>query len=97
MHGGPRYETPAEIKMLQILGGDVVGMTNVPEVVLAREAGICYATVAMVTNYAAGIAPSKLCHNEVVDVMQQLSENISRLIMTTLAEVPLEEGCNCCQ
>jgi len=94
---GPRYETPAEIKMLQILGGDVVGMTNVPEVILAREAGICYATVAMVTNYGAGIAPSKLCHNEVVDVMQKLSENISRLIMTSLAEVSLEEGCNCCQ
>lgn len=94
---GPRYETPAEIKMLKLLGGDVVGMTNVPEVVLAREAGLCYTTVAMVTNYAAGIAPTKLSHNEVVAVMAQLSENISRLIMTALAEVPLEDECDCCR
>ena len=50
---GPRFETPAEIKMFKILGGDLVGMTSVPEVVLAREAGVCYATVAMVTNFAA--------------------------------------------
>lgn len=94
---GPRYETPAEIKMLKLFGGDVVGMTNVPEVVLAREAGLCYATVAMVTNYAAGIAPAKLSHSEVVQVMDQLSENISRLIMAALAEVPLEDECDCCR
>ncbi|HHZ16487.1 MAG TPA: S-methyl-5'-thioadenosine phosphorylase [Peptococcaceae bacterium] len=94
---GPRYETPAEIKMLKLLGGDVVGMTSVPEVVLAREAEMCYATVAMVTNYAAGIQPTKLSHQEVVDVMQQLSENISRLIMTALAELTIDDECACCR
>ena len=46
---GPRFETPAEIRAYRHLGGDLVGMTNVPEVVLAREAGLCYATVALVT------------------------------------------------
>ena len=55
---GPRFETPAEIKMYEKLGGDLVGMTNVPEVCLAREAEICYATVSMVTNFAAGISPA---------------------------------------
>ncbi len=56
---GPRFETAAEIKMFKTMGGDVIGMTAVPEAVLARELGICYATVSMVTNYAAGISPGK--------------------------------------
>lgn len=46
---GPRYETPAEIRMFAQLGGDVVGMTGVPEVVLAREMGMCYGAMAIVT------------------------------------------------
>lgn len=92
---GPRFETPAEIKMYRMLGGDLVGMTNVPEVVLAREAGLCYATVSMVTNYAAGIAPNPLSHGEVLEIMKELSGNISRLIMATLESLPLEGSCSC--
>jgi len=53
---GPRFETPAEIKMFAVLGADVVGMTNVPEVMLAREAKICYSSIATVTNFAAKTA-----------------------------------------
>lgn len=92
---GPRFETPAEIKMFKMLGGDLVGMTSVPEVVLAREAGLCYATIAMVTNYAAGISPTPLSHSEVLDVMKELSDNISQLIMTVLETIPLEATCTC--
>jgi len=92
---GPRFETPAEIKMYRMLGGDLVGMTNVPEVVLAREAGLCYATVSMVTNYAAGIAANPLSHGEVLEVMKELSGNISRLIMSTLESIPLAGNCSC--
>lgn len=92
---GPRFETPAEIKMFKILGGDLVGMTSVPEVVLAREAGLCYATIAMVTNFAAGISPHPLSHGEVLDLMKELSENISRLIMEVIGTIPLEGDCNC--
>lgn len=55
---GPRFETPAEIRMYGMLGGDVVGMTGVPEVVLAREAGLCFAAVALSINWAAGIKPT---------------------------------------
>lgn len=62
---GPRFETPAEIEMFGRLGGDVVGMTSVPEVVLAREAGICYAGLAIVTNWAAGVSKEPLRHEEV--------------------------------
>ena len=53
-----RFETPAEIKMFHMLGGDTVGMTNVPEVNLANEAEMAYATISMITNYAAGISES---------------------------------------
>lgn len=92
---GPRFETPAEIKMFKILGGDLVGMTSVPEVVLAREAGLCYATVAMVTNFAAGISPNPLSHGEVLEAMKVLSANISRLIMSTIESIPLVGECTC--
>lgn len=81
---GPRFETPAEIQMYRKLGGDLVGMTNVPEVVLAREAGICYSTVAVVTNYAAGISPEPLSHAEVVAEMGK-SINVLRELLAACA------------
>lgn len=94
---GPRFETPAEIKMFQNMGGDLVGMTNVPEVVLAREAEMCYATVSMVTNFAAGISHKPLTHSEVVDTMKQNTENIKILIMTAIKEIlnNATKRCNC--
>jgi 5'-methylthioadenosine phosphorylase len=84
---GPRFETPAEIKMTQILGGDLVGMTNVPEVVLAREAQMGYAVISMVTNYAAGISKEDLTHEEVLEVMAQNGENLKKLIMLALPRI----------
>lgn len=92
---GPRFETPAEIRMFQKLGGDLVGMTNVPEVVLAREAGLCYATVSMVTNFGAGISPNPLTHEEVLEVMAENGENLKKLIMLALTGLPRERGCAC--
>ncbi|MCR4442357.1 MAG: S-methyl-5'-thioadenosine phosphorylase [Peptococcaceae bacterium] len=92
---GPRFETPAEIRMFKLLGGDVVGMTGVPEVVLAREAGMCYAAIAMVTNFAAGISPAALSHGEVVEAVKKINSNISRLIMSVLESIPLDTGCRC--
>lgn len=92
---GPRFETPAEIRMYKQMGGDLVGMTSVPEVVLAREAGLCYATIAMVTNYAAGISKNPLSHSEVLDIMASMGENISRLIMNVLESLPLTGECAC--
>ena len=70
---GPRFETPSEIKMFHMLGGDTVGMTNVPEVNLANEAEIAYATISMITNYAAGISTTALTHGEVVEMMGQMA------------------------
>jgi 5'-methylthioadenosine phosphorylase len=77
---GPRFETKAEISMYGKLGADVVGMTNVPEVVLAAEAGIPYAVVGIVTNYAAGISTKKVSAKEVMTVMKQRIESLSKLL-----------------
>lgn len=92
---GPRFETAAEIKMYRLLGGDLVGMTSVPEAPLAREAEMCYATIAMVTNYAAGISPTRLTHQEVVDVMMQYGENIKKLVMQAIAWIDPDRSCTC--
>jgi 5'-methylthioadenosine phosphorylase len=92
---GPRFETPAEIRMYRLLGGDLVGMTSVPEVVLAREAEICYATVAMVTNFAAGISPTNLTHSEVVETMNQNNDNLRSLVMKTMEIITEERNCPC--
>lgn len=92
---GPRFETPAEISMFAKLGGDLVGMTNVPEVVLAREAEMCYATVSMVTNYGAGISAQPLTHGEVLDTMAANAENIKKLIMETIASLEPDKECQC--
>lgn len=93
---GPRFESAAEIRMFAQLGGDVVGMTGVPEVVLARELGLCYSVVAMVVNLAAGLSPTPLTHSEVVEVMNRNVANLRRLIMDTLPRIPASrERCGC--
>jgi 5'-methylthioadenosine phosphorylase len=92
---GPRFETPAEINMFSLLGGHVVGMTNVPEVVLAREAKICYASIATVTNYAAGISPTRITHQEVIDIMDKNSEMIKKLITKIIEMIPQTKTCEC--
>ncbi len=81
---GPRFETAAEIKMYKILGGDVVGMTGVPEVVLANEKNLQYASVVIATNWAAGMQP-KVSHEEVLKVMKRSGKAVRELIETTVA------------
>ena len=92
---GPRFETPAEIRAFAQMGGDVVGMTSVPEVVLAREAGICYASVAMVTNYGAGLADAPLTHREVLDEMARNADRLRRLFFTAIAHAKTGRACSC--
>src|SRR5690606_4612226 len=89
---GPRFETPAEIRMFAQLGGDLVGMTSVPEVVLAREAGLCYTSVCMVTNYAAGMVDYPLSHEEVLEVMARNVSNLRTLIIEAIARIPRERS-----
>lgn len=92
---GPRFETPAEIRMYQMLGGEVVGMTSVPEVVLARELGMCYATVGMVTNEAAGIASHPLTHAEVMDSMKVMGQTVAHVLGKTFNMLDPEQTCLC--
>ncbi|PSR27636.1 MAG: 5'-methylthioadenosine phosphorylase [Sulfobacillus thermosulfidooxidans] len=92
---GPRFETPAEIRAFRLLGGDVVGMTSVPEVILARELGLCYSTLALVTNYAAGISPHHLTHQEVLDLMAQNMTYLKQLIVTSIPLLQSERDCYC--
>lgn len=94
---GPRFETPAEIRAYAKLEGDLVGMTNVPEVVLAREAEMCYATVSMVTNFAAGISLTPLTHAEVLETMAANTENLKKLVMGAIEQLSHKEKCQCDQ
>ncbi len=67
---GPRYETPAEVRCFASWGADLVGMTVVPEAILARESGLGYATLSVVTNYGTGISSEALSHGEVEAMMR---------------------------
>jgi len=92
---GPRYETAAEVRAWRLLGGDVVGMTGLPEAVLAREAGLCYGVLAVVTNPGAGLAASPLSHQEVSAAMERLRLPVARALVAALLRLPREPGCRC--
>ncbi len=84
---GPRYETPAEIKLYTQFGGDVVGMTAATEAILMREAGIDYGCLAIVTNLACGITDQPLSHEEVVDEMKRSGSRALKILMRAVAHV----------
>lgn len=92
---GPRYESPGEIKAFALWGADVVGMTNLPEVTLAREAGLCYSNLSLVTNFAAGISSHPLTHKEVADMVREKIDVIREIFMETLISLPQERKCRC--
>ena len=92
---GPKFETAAEIRMMKMMGADVVGMTNVPEVVLAREAEMCYASIAMATNWAAGMSDQPLTHEEVVDFMSDNVSKFKKLILRTVDLIDENSECGC--
>jgi purine-nucleoside phosphorylase len=85
---GPSFETPAEIRMVQRLGGDLVGMSTVPEVILARYYGLRVAAVSVVTNLAAGVEGASPSHRETKDTAAEASDNFKRLVRTFIAELP---------
>jgi purine-nucleoside phosphorylase len=85
---GPSFETPAEIQMIQGLGGDLVGMSTVPEVILARYYGLRVAAVSVITNLAAGIEGASPSHEETKNTAAIASDRFKRLIRSFLAELP---------
>jgi purine-nucleoside phosphorylase len=77
---GPSYETPAEIRAFARLGADAVGMSTVPEAVVARQLGVRVAAVSCITNLAAGRGPGKLSHREVLETAGRVKVSGARLI-----------------
>ena len=79
---GPSYETPAEIKAFARLGADAVGMSTVPETIVARQCGLRVAAISCITNLAAGISRSPLSHDEVLDTAERVKNVGARLLKT---------------
>ena len=77
---GPSFETPAEIEFLRTIGADAVGMSTVPEAIVARQMGLEVLGLACITNMAAGVFPKPLHQNDVLQAAEQLAEPFGRLL-----------------
>lgn len=92
---GPRFETPAEIKMFKMLGGDLIGMTGLPEVTLAREREMCYNSISIVSNYASGISSKDLTIDEVFEMVSDRQNDLLDLIYNFINNVDDKKDCSC--
>lgn len=77
---GPSYETPAEVRAFAMLGADAVGMSTVPEAIVARQCGVRVAGISCITNLAAGIGREKLSHAEVMETAERVKKSAAQLI-----------------
>lgn len=84
---GPNFETPAEIRAFRQLGADVVGMSTVPEVIVARHCGLKVAVISVVTNLAAGLNDEPITHEGTVHFAAKASNNLGRLLEATVAKI----------
>ncbi|MCA1030606.1 purine-nucleoside phosphorylase [Bacillus timonensis] len=84
---GPSYETPAEVRMLRILGGDAVGMSTVPEVIIARHAGLKVLGISCISNMAAGILDQPLTHDEVIETTEMAKANFLVFVKEIVSEM----------
>ena len=92
---GPRFETEAEINMMKQWGADVVGMTNVPEVVLAKELGLCYASVGFVVNMATGMESGSIQLDKIEEIITVNKEKVNLLFMDVFSNSLNQMGCKC--
>lgn len=84
---GPSYETPAEIRMLRILGGDAVGMSTVPEVIVARHMNIEVLGISCISNMAAGILDQPLSHDEVMETTEKVKAEFLSLVKGVIEKI----------
>ena len=84
---GPSYETPAEVRMASILGADAVGMSTVPEVIVASHSKLKVVGISCITNMAAGILDQPLNHEEVIETTQKVKEEFLNLVKLIVKEL----------
>ncbi len=87
---GPSYETPAEIRYLRTIGADLVGMSTVPEVVVARHLGMKVLAISCVTNMAAGILDKPLNHVEVLETAERVRGDFTDLVRAVIKEIAID-------
>ncbi len=81
---GPQFETPAEIKAVRALGADAVGMSTVPEVILARHQGLPLCALSVITNYAAGMSATKLSHEQTIAFASKAADTVEKVLISYL-------------
>ncbi|MBC5826030.1 MAG: S-methyl-5'-thioadenosine phosphorylase [Candidatus Eremiobacteraeota bacterium] len=96
---GPRFSTVAESRWYSSLGWEVINMTQYPEAYLARELQICYANIALITDYDVGLAEGDgigpVTHESVIEVFNANNERVKRVILAMAERMPRERACNC--
>ena len=91
MYSGPNFETPAEIKAMKVLGGNAVGMSTVPEVIVANHCALSVIAISVITNLAAGMSKTKLSHQETLENAALAESNILNLIKSFIDNVNLDD------
>ncbi|GAF66730.1 purine-nucleoside phosphorylase [Alkalihalobacillus trypoxylicola] len=84
---GPCYETPAEVRMIRTIGGDAVGMSTVPEVIVARHSNMEVLGISCISNMAAGILPQPLTHSEVIETTEAVKADFMELVKSIIREM----------
>jgi purine-nucleoside phosphorylase len=84
---GPTYETPAEIRYLRTIGADLVGMSTVPETIVANHLGMKVLAISCVTNMAAGVLPHKLVHEEVLETGARVRDTLAKLLSAVIEQL----------